>query len=286
MIDATAIVLTKNEELNLVDCLLSIKDFAKRIVVIDSGSTDRTCEIATLHGAEVYHHQFEYYAKQFNWGIDNINIDTAWIIRIDADERFTPSLCDEVKEIIQSSNTTEMNGVMMEADLFFLGRQMKRGIPNKRKMMMFRTGIGRIEDRRRDAHSVIEKGICETTKNRFIHYDFKNLTEYIKRYNWYATREMQDYIEYTMGLSSSINTHQSIQKLRSRKFNVYYKAPRYFRAFLWFTYNYVLRRGFLDGREGLIFCFFECCWYRLLVDAKIFEYEKTGGQFEVLKAID
>ena len=285
MIDATAIILTKNEEKNIVECLESMKDFAKRCVVVDCGSTDRTVALAEQHGADVYFHEFEYYARQFNWGIDHCDIDTEWIIRLDADERFPTQLCRELEQIIASAET-DVNGITIEADLYFLGRCMKHGIRNKRKMMLFRRSVGRIEDRRRDAHSVISEGISASSKNRFIHYDFKNLDNYIKRYNWYATREMQDYIDYTRGASTDIKTDVAIGKQRKKKFGIYYKAPKFFRAWAWFLFNYIFRGGFLDGKEGLIFCFLECYWYRLLVDAKIYEYEKVGGEFEVLRAIE
>jgi len=286
MVDATAIILTKNEEKNIVDCLQSMNGFAKRCVVIDCGSTDDTVKLARENGADVYFHEFEYYAKQFNWGIDNCDIDTEWIIRLDADERFPPELCREIEDLIERNRNTQMNGITIEADLFFLGRCMKHGPRNKRKMMMFKKEFGKIEDRRRDAHSILSKGFSISTKNKFLHYDFKDLDSYIKRYNWYATREMQDYIDFKQGISTEIETDKTIQKQRKKKFGLYYKAPKYLRAWMWFIYNYIFRLGFLDGKEGLIFCFLECYWYRLLVDAKIYEHEKFGVEFEKLKAID
>ena len=76
MEDVTFIILTKNEEKNLPQCLKSIKGFAKRVIVVDSGSSDKTCDIARKMGADVYVHEFENYARQFNWGIDNTNITT------------------------------------------------------------------------------------------------------------------------------------------------------------------------------------------------------------------
>lgn len=287
MIDATAIIMTKNEEKNIADCLKSMEGFAKRCVVIDCGSTDETVSLAKQYGADVYFHEFEYYAKQFNWGIDNCAIDTEWIIRLDADERFPKELCEEIEKLIEKHKGDDMNGITIEADFFFLNRCMKHGPRNKRKMMLFKRSCGRIEDRRRDAHSIISEGYSESTKRRFLHYDFKNLDNYIKRYNWYATREMQDYIDFTRGASTDIKTDKTILKQRKKKFGFYYKMPRYLRAWMWFIYNYIFRAGFLDGKEGLVFCFLECYWYRLLVDAKIFEYEKCGsGEFEKLKAMD
>ncbi len=286
MVDATAIIMTKNEEKNIVDCLKSMKGFAKRCVVIDCGSTDKTVELAKKYGADVYFHEFEYYAKQFNWGIDNCDIDTEWIIRLDADERFPAKLNKEIEKIIADNKGKPMNGITIEADLYFLGRVMKHGIRNKRKMMMFKKSCGRIEDRRRDAHSVISEGFSVSTKHRFIHYDFKNIDNYIKKYNWYATREMQDYIDFVHGMKTDIKTDVAIQAQRKKKFGVYYKAPKFFRCWAWFIYNYVFRGGFLDGKEGLVFCYLECYWYRFVVDSKIYEFEKCGGEMEELKALD
>lgn len=286
MIDATAIIMTKNEEKNIVDCLKSMQGFAKRCVVIDCGSTDKTVELAKQYGADVYFHEFEYYARQFNWGIENCDIDTDWIIRLDADERFPDELNREIEKLIEDNKDKPMNGITIEADLYFLGRVMKHGLRNKRKMMLFKKAYGEIEDRRRDAHSVISEGFSASTKHRFVHYDFKNIDNYIKKYNWYATREMQDYIDYKHGSGTDINTDAAIAAQRKKKFGMYYKAPRFFRCWAWFFYNYIFRGGFLDGKEGLVFCFLECYWYRFVVDAKIYEYEKCGGEMEELKALD
>ena len=276
MIDATAIILTKNEEKNIVECLKSMQNFAKRCVVVDCGSTDATVSLAKENGADVYFHEFEYYAKQFNWAIDNCEITTEWVIRLDADERFPTPLCEEIEALIEKNKESDMNGITIEADLFFLGRCLKHGPRNKRKMMLFKKSCGRIEDRRRDAHSVIAEGYSASTKKRFLHYDFKDLDNYIKRYNWYATREMQDYIDFTRGASTNIKTDKAILKQRKKKFGFYYKMPKYLRAWMWFLYNYIFRLGFLDGKEGLVYCFLECYWYRFLVDSKIYEYEKSG----------
>ena len=286
MIDATAIIMTKNEEKNIVDCLKSMQGFAKRCVVIDCGSADKTVELAKQYGADVYFHEFEYYARQFNWGIENCDIDTEWIIRLDADERFPAELNKEIENLIADNKDKPMNGITIEADLYFLGRVMKHGIRNKRKMMMFKKAYGCIEDRRRDAHSVINEGFSASTKHRFVHYDFKNIDNYIKKYNWYATREMQDYIDFVHGQSTNIETDATILAQRKKKFGLYYKAPKFFRCWAWFIYNYIFRGGFLDGKESLVFHFLECYWYRFVVDSKIYEYEHCGGEMEQLKALD
>ncbi len=285
MADVTAIVLTLNEEANIEACLQSVKDFCKRVVVIDSGSTDRTVEIAKQYGADVFFHEFSYYAAQYNWGVDNANIDTKWTLRLDADERFTPEVCAHSEKLMAEHDEDDVNGIVMESDFFFLGRQMKHGGSKKRKIMLFKTGKGRIEDRKRDAHTILNEGHTLAIKERYLHYDFKDLTSYIARYNWYAIRELQDYIAYEKGASFDANTDEQLRKHRKKKFTIYYRAPMFLRAWLWFVYNYYFRLGFLDGREGYLYHYFESYWYRFLVDAKIYEYRKTGRADESLRAL-
>ena len=280
MEDVTFIILTKNEEINLLDCLKSIEGFAKRVVVIDSGSTDKTCEIAKENGADVYIHPFENYARQFNWGIDNTEIDTKWTFRLDADERLTLELRKELNGLMRQHADDDVNGVTMEAWLYFMGKKIKHGCHNKRKIMLFKTGIGRIEDRKMDEHTILSKGRSISCKERFIHYDFKDMTHWVNKMNWYATREMQDYIEYKNGLRTTVSDDTKISATRWKKFRIYYKFPAFLRSWLLFVYYYILRMGFMDGKEGFVYHWMYHRWYRTLVDAKILEQEKYNGSFE------
>ncbi len=281
MSDVTVIVLTKNEEINLPDCLESVKGFAKRVVVVDSGSTDKTEEIAKSYGADFYLHPFENYARQFNWGIDNTNIDTKWSFRLDADERLTPELCKELEALMEEHSDDDVNGVTMEAWLYFMNKKIKHGCHNKRKLMLFKTGIGRIEDRKMDEHTVLSHGTSVYAKNRFIHYDFKDMTHWINKMNWYATREMQDYYEFKEGKSADFDEKDAaISGTRKKKFGFYYRFPMFFRCWLLFIYNYIFKLGFLDGKEGFVYHYMYHRWYRTLVDAKILEQSITGKPFE------
>ncbi|MCD7791679.1 MAG: glycosyltransferase family 2 protein [Bacteroides thetaiotaomicron] len=282
MADVTFIILTKNEEINITDCIISIKEFAKRIVIVDSGSTDNTCSIASSLGAEVYVHPFENYARQFNWGIDNTDITTKWTFRLDADERLTPELCAELNDIMRVHDKDDVNGVTMEAWLYFMGRKIKHGAHNKRKLMLFKTGIGRIEDRKMDEHTVLSEGRSISCKERFIHYDFKDMTHWINKMNWYATREMQDYLEYENGKDAALGNEEdsTIASTRKKKYGFYYKLPMFVRSWLVFVYFYIFKLGFLDGKEGYVFNYMYHRWYRSLVDAKILEQKKFNKPFE------
>lgn len=279
MVDLTAIVLTKNEEKNIAECLQSVQDFAKRVVVVDSGSTDKTVEIAKQYGADVYEHPFENYARQFNWGIDNTGIDTKWTLRLDADERFTPALCKELEEKIALHENDDVNGFVLEAWLFFMGRCLKHGGSRKKKLMVFKTGIGRVEDRKMDEHTILSSGTAEEIKEKFLHYDFKDIKTYVNKLNWYATREMQDYFEGAFPDEKLDAANKEIASTRSKK-STYYKLPLFWRCWANFFYSYFIGRNFMNGKEGFCYSFLYHLYYRMLVDMKIYEQMKFPKEFE------
>lgn len=286
MEDVTIIILTKNEEVNLPDCLESVKGFAKRCVVVDSGSNDKTQKIAETFDADFYYHPFENYARQFNWALDHTNIKTRWTFRLDADERLTPKLCEELTQLMKQHADDDVNGITMEASLFFMGKEMKHGGPQKRKLMLFKTGMGRIEDRKMDEHTILSSGKAIDCKEKFLHYDFKDMSFWINKLNWYATREMQDYFEFINGKEASINANdEEIDKIRNKKFGVYYKFPKFIRCWLMFIYAYVFQLGFLDGKEGFIYHWTYHRFYRTLVDSKILEQELNPKPFEETGAL-
>jgi glycosyltransferase involved in cell wall biosynthesis len=280
MTDVTAVILTKNEEKNLIDCLESLKGFAKRTVVVDCGSEDGTCSIAEQYGADVYFHPFENYSKQFNWALDNTDITTKWTYRLDADERLTPALKEELAALALEHADDDINGFSTEAWLVFLGRVLKHGAANKRRIVMFKTGIGRIEDRRMDEHTVLSEGKSISCKERFIHEDFKDMTHWINKMNWYATREMQDYFEFKEGKSAEIENDRYVAETRRKKFGFYYKLPMFSRSWFLFVYYFLFKGGFLDGRPGYIFNYMYHRWYRNLVDTKIYEQMLNPKPFE------
>lgn len=285
MADVTAIILTKDEAKNIERCLRSIEGFASRRLVIDSGSTDDTVAIARSLGAEVRVHPFENYARQFNWGVDCCDIQTKWILRLDADECFTPALCAKLEKALAEHDADDVNGLLMESNFYFMGKLIRHGGPKKRKIMIFRRGFGRIEDRRMDEHTVVEGRVVEINE-RFDHYDFKDLDSWISKMNWYATREMQDYfesVEFIKGNGSVGDKY--LAETRKKKFGFYYKLPLFWRCFALFIYNYIFRLGILDGKEGFIYHWMYQRWYRTLVDAKIYEQMKNPKPFAVTGAL-
>ncbi len=282
MADLTVLILAQNEEKNIVRSIRSVKKIAKRILVVDSGSTDQTIELAKQNGAEVVQHSpFVNYATQFNWGLDHTNIDTNWILRLDADEQVTPELAREIENALEEHSQDDVNGFEVRCRIIFMGRWIRHGgtypliIPR-----LFRRGFGRVEMRKMDEHTLIQ-GKVMRFQNDLLHYDFKGLHEWIDKHNKYSVRECQDYFErketHEEQMKGNLTGNQR-QRKRFLKNGVYYNLPLFLRAHLYFIYRYYIRLGFLDGKEGKIFCFLQAYWYRFLVDAKIYENEKNSSK--------
>lgn len=276
-LDMTAIILTKNEGLNIKRCVDSIKGLVKRIVVVDSFSDDNTVEIAKELGVDIYQHKWKHYADQFNWAIDNVEIKTKWVFRFDADELMTPELASELREKCLKHSDDDVSGFMMKYKTFFLGRfLMHGGCYPFLKITIFKYGKGRFEDRAMGEHIVLNTGRCVDLENDCIHYDIKDITSWIDKHNKYATREVQDrkYIaSHKYVLENLDGQPEKAKKLRD---SLYYKLPLFLRARLYFWYRYYIKLGFLDGTPGRIWAFMQAYWYRYLVDAKLYEDKLNG----------
>lgn len=272
MLDLTAIILTFNEEKNIIHCIDSIKDIAKRIVVIDSFSTDRTVELAKELGAEVYQHEFVNQAKQYIYGVGIANIQTKWIFRIDADERLTPESAEEIETICRENENTDVNGIVVRFKVSFMGKELKHGgyYPFC-KLLVYKNGKGYMEDRCMDEHILLSEGRSVELKNDSLHCDYKDLTAWVDKHNKYATREKEAYFESLSKLEIVEGLSRRAKIKRFLKVKIYYKLPLGLRAHLYYLYRYYFKFGFLDGKEGKIFSFMQAYWYRYLVDAKIYE---------------
>lgn len=280
MKDITIIVLTKNEELNIENCIKSVKEHATRVCVIDSGSEDQTCLIAKSLGADVYYNKFINHSSQFNWALDNVEIKTKWVMKLDADERIPELLWDELDHLMNESEQNDVNGIVLEAWLYFLGKKLRFGGSKKRKLMVFKFGTARIENRRMDEHAILNSGKSIYARNKFIHYDFKNINHFFNKLNWYATKEMQDYLDSISNSNPPNLGDKQILKTRYRKFKIYYKFPRFIRSSLLFIYFYYFKLGFLDGKIGYIYNYSYHRMYRQIVDFKIYEHIRNNSPIE------
>ena len=220
--DITAIILTRNEEVNIEDCIRSIITTVKRVVVVDSYSTDFTVEKAKALGAEVYQHPFENYAKQYMYAVEIAAADTMWTLRIDADERLTPDSAAELEQLCDENMNTDVAGIVLRFKKNFLGKDLYHGgVYPWKKMNCYKTALGTIEDRMMDEHIVLSSGTVVEMKHDCLHFDFKTLEYWVNKHNWYSSRETVDYF-------------QNLEKPKSKdeldlktwiKMNLYYKLP-------------------------------------------------------------
>ena len=269
--DITAIILTKNESVNIVRCIESLSGLAQRIVVVDSGSEDHTVELAAQLGAEIYRHPFRHYADQFNWALDHTDIQTTWVYRIDADEAVPEDLRQEILTECQAHREDDVNGFLMKHKLYFLGRYLTHGgaYPFV-KMTVFKPAYGRFEDRAMGEHVVLQSGRHILLRHDCLHYDCKNLTAFLEKHNAYADREVVDYFS---AQTEQGDVYRQAARSRQLRDRLYYRLPKFFRAKVYYWYRYYGKLGFLDGTPGKIYALLQGYCYRVMVDAKIYEAE-------------
>ena len=270
--DITFIILTKNESKNIEKCIQSAKQIAKRIVVVDSGSTDDTVALAEANGAEVYFHEWMGHAAQFNWALDTCNITTEWVFRLDADERVSEELAEEIYEALRSPASKNIDGYAMRWYVYFMNKKLRYGGTHKPYFLrLFRFGKGRIENKLMDEHAVVE-GAVQQLNHSLIHYDYKGLDAWLNKHVWYSDLEMQMMDAADDALGGDLSTQQK------KKRGFYYRLPLFWRARFYYWYRYYLQLGFLDGTEGKIFYYLQAYWYRFIIDAKLYEQEKAQGE--------
>jgi glycosyltransferase involved in cell wall biosynthesis len=225
-------MITMNEEANLPRTLESVR-FADEIVIVDSHSTDRTVEIAREFGANVFAEDFKGHGGQKNSAIDKCSSD--WILLLDADEVLSPELQTSVRGLLQSTPQCAAYWVNRSNQIF--GRWMRHGgyYPD-RKLRLFRRGAARMTNEASPHSTPFHDGPTGRLRGDLLHYAYPTLALYLEHMQRYSTE---------------------MARLAVARGNV--SRSRF--AFLWnvvlnpvatFLYNYGIRLGFLDGREGLL----------------------------------
>jgi glycosyltransferase involved in cell wall biosynthesis len=271
----TAIILTLNEARHLPRCIQSLKAVGAAVLVVDCFSTDDTVRIAEAHGARVLQHAFVSHATQFNWALTQLDGATEWVLRLDADEYFTPALISEIRERLPYI-ALDVEGVYCGRRITFQGKPIRfGGVFPIRVLRLFRNGRGRCENRWMDEHIMVN-GRTEDFKGEIIDDNRNSLSWWIAKHNGYASCEAADLLNLKYGFMHQDRFGSASQAAVKRwiKEQVYAHLPLGFRACVYFFYRYVLRFGFLDGATGAAFHLLQGFWYRYLVDAKIAEVER------------
>lgn len=249
MANLSVVLATFNEEKTLPDCLESIKEIASEIIIVDGTSKDKTVEVAKKYGAKV--------VITNNPPVFHINkqkaIDMAqkdWILQLDADERVTPELAEEIKQVIsrQSSvvssqrpktNDQRPNGYWIPRKNWFLGRfLMKGGVYPDYTLRLYKKGTGRLP--MKDVHEqAVVTGKTGYLKNPLIHIADPKFDRYLLRFGRYTTLMAKELKERRTGY----NPIEALKYL--------FLLPPF-----WFFLTYLRHKGFMDGWQGLVFSFF------------------------------
>lgn len=245
----SVIILTKDEERNIEGCLRSLTGLTD-IHVVDSGSSDRTVEIAEKMLAKVSQNTFRSFGDQRNWAHDNAPIQHEWILHLDADERATPELLEEIRQRLAGEESNRTGGYFIAAKDMFMGRWLRHAaqypvyqcrLVHRDRCRFADEGHGQRED---SAHPML------TLSQPYIHYPFSHgIERWMTRHVRYAREEaavaLRDKVKLFQIFSfSSIARRRALKSLAMR-------MP--FRPTLRWIHIVILRLGFLDGHPGLIY---------------------------------
>lgn len=282
MSEVSVIILTYNEEIHLRRCLENVKQITDKIFIVDSFSTDNTKKIAEEFGVNFYQNKWENsHAKQLNWSLENLPIETPWVLRVDADEYLTPELIKEIAVKLPSI-AQSVSGITLPLRRMFLGRHIKRGGTARIKILrLFRRGMVVSEQRWMDEHMQVISGEIIDFDHEFADDNLNNIIWWSAKHNGYAVREAielldleYDFLEKSNHADFQLN--EEAKQKRERKIS-YAKKPLFIRSFAYFIYRYIFKLGFTDGKEGFLWHFLQGWWYRTLVDTIIFEVKKNCG---------
>lgn len=250
----SVLIMTLNEEVNLPACLEAVS-WSDDIVVLDSFSSDRTVEIAKAAGARVVQHEYVNELSQRRYGLRQIAFKYPWVYLPDADEITPPELRDEMLAV--TADTDHPEAVFRcRFKVFFMGRWIRHS-------SLYPTWVVRLvrpdrvdfEQREINCHWVVE-GPEGRLENHFVHYSFnKGITWWFEkhnRYSWHEAREsLNSLTAERIDWRGLLDGGDSVRRRRALK-ALSFRMPC--RPFFRFLYMYLLRRGFLDGWPGYLYC--------------------------------
>lgn len=224
----SAVVMTYNSEKHIADCVKRLM-WVDEILVIDSGSIDRTQELAQIAGARVVYNPWPGYAAQRNFCLSLCRND--WVLMVDSDERVSPVLAQEINTVLAEGEPGDIVGYSIPTKHYFLGKWMRGWYPD-RHVRLFRRSRGTYPNRR--IHEAIQlNGKTACLKMPLYHYSFDNLTCMVEKFNKYSSLAVQE---------AKHNGEQfSLVKLLTHPLNAFVKM-------------YIIKGGFRDGIAGLVFC--------------------------------
>ena len=274
MLPISVVILTFNAAETIGATLASACAISADVHVVDSGSTDATLELVRAAGAKLVAHPFENYGAQRNWAIETLPLQHEWQLHLDADERVSDALAAELTVLFAGAGPpAAIVGYYIPRLVHFHEQPIRHGgMWPIFHMRLFRRGRGRCEARKYDQHFYVD-GASAQLAEPMIDDIRLSLTEWTARHNRWADAEVDEILAPSGSGVIQPGTGDPVAEKRAQR-GSYDRAPLFWRALALFIYRYVWKRGFLDGRWGLIFFVLQTFWFRFLIDAKLHERQR------------
>jgi glycosyltransferase involved in cell wall biosynthesis len=284
-IPVSAVILTYNEELNLPNCLASIRDLVDEIFVVDSESTDRTCAIARECGAQVVTHAFTGHSAQWQWALTNVPLQNDWVLGLDADQRLTPELTLELLELFRDQQrVADHAGFYVARRNVFRGKWIRwGGYYPKHILKLFRRDRLLHEPADLLDHHFHVDGNVGKLRHDIIEENFKedDIDFWITKHLRYAELLAREESRRKAGVAPT-HVRPSLlgnpdERAEWQK-KTWTRLPRFVRAPAYFVWRYIFLLGFLDGKQGFAFHFLHAFWFRLVTDLKLDDERRRNAR--------
>lgn len=261
----SVLILTFNEELNVGNAIASCKSISNDIVILDSFSSDDTCQIAENAEVRVYKNKFKGYASQRNFALETIDYKNNWVLMLDADETLSESIQNEILQLSEDNSNTMYSCRRKD---YLLSGWLKRssGYPTWFPRL-FKKGECWVE---REINEVYKtNGDTGSLNGHLHHFPFnKGLSEWFIKHVKYSKLEAKLLVEGGDGFVFKNLFSSDTFKRRAAQKSLVYKLP--FRPIVVFCIFYFIKKGFLDGKPGLYYCLMKFC-YELMISCQVFE---------------
>ena len=271
----TVLVLTRNERHHLARLLESpgLRALESTTIVVDSFSTDGTQELGRQLGATVYEHEFKNHSDQIEWALENINIETGWILRLDADELIDSALADKLRYQFRHA-PAHVSGIELNRRHIHEGRWIRNGGRYPLWILRaWRTGTAAPNGRVMDEQMSLQCGNTIKLTGLFEDRNIRGSFSFIEKHNRYATREAIAILtERRFGPEAAPSSRQAHRKLFLKR--IFARVPYPIAALSYFMLRYLPQAGIADGREALDYHVLQAFWYRYLVGIRMRELRR------------
>lgn len=259
-----AMVLTLNEEINLAECLDSLKDF-DQVIVVDSFSTDSTESIARGKDAEFYQHAFSGFGDQRNWALQNLSLKSEWVLILDADERVPPELAAEIRRTVVQNPPHAAYRVRRR--FYLWGRWLRYSslYPNWVVRLVHKDRV--VYQNRGHAETQTLTGSLGSLHHDLIDENLKGIDDWYERQLNYAQKEAEyelAHAEEPIAVADLLSSDPLVRRLALKKMS--WRVPC--RGVVYFVYAYLFRFGCLDGLSGYRFCVMKASYQHMIVVKK------------------